>query len=620
MADAKPVLLPGSTSGSVFVKRVWACCVLLFLFTLLLYSRTLRYGFINYDDPAYVTRNAHVQQGLSLANVGWALTSTSEANWHPLTWLSHMADVTFFGANPAGHHFTSILFHACNAVLLLLLLYEATGYLGRSLLVAALFAAHPLNVESVVWIAERKSVVSSLFFFLAIGAYGIYVRRKSAVSYAAVVVLFALGLMAKPMVVTLPCLLLLLDYWPLNRIPVPRKAGAAGEIVGSAGKCFVEKLPLFALSLGSAAITIIAQHRGGAIGETILLPLRFRVENAIYSSAAYIAKAIWPVHLAVFYPHPEGRLRLWLVVACALLLAAFSFICWRWRERRYLLTGWFWYLVALVPAIGIVQVGRQGMADRYTYIPLIGIFVAAVWAAGEVLASRISATLLATLSAGIVLAYASVSLVQISYWKDSYVLFEHAVEVTWENGTAELNLGEALTEQGQSGLAEPHFRNAVRYSPDLGVAHYDLATILQRQDRTDEALDQYMLALPRMSDPLELAQTHNNLGVLYKERGEYVKALEQFQLAVQINPNEVNSYLGMGLVQFELGQTDRALASFTRAGQLAPSPLAWFWIGRCREARGENDLAIQAYQLTLRMAPQFAEAQTRLTILQQESR
>jgi tetratricopeptide (TPR) repeat protein len=620
MADAKPVLLPGSTSEAVLVKRVWACCALLFLFTLLLYSRTLHYGFINYDDPAYVTRNAQVQQGLSLANVGWALTSTSEANWHPLTWLSHMADVTFFGANPAGHHLTSILFHACNAALLLLLLYSATGYLGRSLLVAVLFAAHPLNVESVVWIAERKSVVSTLFFFLAIGAYGIYVRRKSAVSYAVVVVLFALGLMAKPMVITLPCLLLLLDYWPLNRIPVPRKAGAAGEILGSVEKCFVEKLPLFALSLGSVVITIIAQHRGGAIGETVLLPLRYRVENAIYSYAAYIAKAILPVHLAVFYPHPEGRLRLWLVVACTLLLAAFSIICWRWRERRYLLTGWSWYLVALVPAIGIVQVGRQGMADRYAYIPLIGIFVAAVWAAAEVLGSRISATLLAALSAGIVLAYASVSLVQINYWKNSYVLFEHAVAVTRENGTAELNLGEALTEQGQSGLAEPHFRNAVRYSPDLGVAHYDLATILQRQDRTDEALDQYMLALPRMSDPLELAQTHNNLGVLYKERGEYVKALEQFQLAVQINPNEVNSYLGMGLVQFELGQTDRALASFTRAGQLAPSPLAWFWIGRCREARGENDLAIQAYQLTLRMAPQFAEAQTRLTILQQESR
>ena len=617
MADAKPVLLPGSSSEAVFDRRIWACCALLFLFTLLLYARTLKNGFINYDDPAYVTRNAQVQQGLSLENLGWALASTSEANWHPLTWLSHMADVTIFGPNPAGHHLTSILLHACNAVLLLLLLYSGTGHRGRSLMVAALFAVHPLNVESVAWVAERKSVLSTLFFLLAIGAYGAYVQRKSAVRYAAVSVLFALGLMAKPMVITLPCLLLLLDYWPLNRIAVPLTDSSSSGFLLSAVKCFAEKLPLFALSIGSAVITIIAQHRGGAIGETLLLPLRYRAENAIYSYVAYLVKALWPVPLAVFYPHPEGRLGPALVAGCALLLVVCSLLCWQWRERRYLLTGWLWYLLALVPAIGIIQVGRQGMADRYVYIPLMGIFAAVVWAAAECLNSRILPPLLAALSAGVVLAYASVTLIEIGYWKNSYTLFEHAVSVTRENGTAELNLGEALTEQGQAGLAEPHFRNAIRYAPGLGVAHYDLATILQRQDRTAEALDQYQQALPRMSDPLELAQTHNNLGVLYKGRGEYAKALEQFELAVQLNPNEVNSYLGLGLVHFELGQTDQAMASFTQASKRAPSPLAWFWIGRCHEARGEKDLAIEAYQLTLRLAPQFAEAQTRLALLQQ---
>jgi len=620
MADAQVSSLPGSTARAPLNKKVGASGALLFLFTTLLYCRALQNEFVNYDDPAYVTGNVHVQQGLSGANVRWAFTTTSEANWHPLTWISHLADVTLFGANPAGHHFTNIFFHACNAALLFLFLYLATGFTGRSLLAAALFAAHPLNVETVAWVAERKSVLSTLFFFLAIGAYGMYVRKRSLGRYAAVTALFALGLMSKPMVITLPCLLLLLDYWPFERMPVPGTATSLTEFLGAARKCFVEKLPLFALSAGSAVITIIGQHGGGAVGRTAVLPLRFRLENAIYSYVAYIGKGIWPARLAVFYPHPEGRLSVAAVALCGLALLAFSTACWKWRERRYLVTGWLWYLLALVPVIGIIQVGRQAMADRYAYIPLIGIFVLVVWAAAEGLTARISRRSLAAISTCAVVGYSSITLVQIGYWKNSYKLFGHALDVTSENGTAEMNFGEALANQGQSELAEAHFRNAIRYSPDLGVAHYDLATTLHRQNRTGEALEQYVLALPRMSDPVELAQAHNNLGVLYMGRNQYVEALAQFDAAIQINDREMNSYLGRGLVLFQLGQTEKALASFTRATEIAPSPLAWFWVGRSHEARGDTEPAKRAYQITLRLAPQFAEAQTRLAGLQSETK
>jgi protein O-mannosyl-transferase len=597
-------------------KRVVVACAGLFLFTLLVYARTLKNGFVNYDDPGYVTHNSQVQQGLSLRNVRWAFTTTSEANWHPLTWLSHMADVQAFGVDPAAHHFTSIFLHACNSLLLFLLLYTATGYRGRSLLVAALFATHPMNVETVAWVAERKSVLSTLFFFLAIGAYGAYVQTKSLSRYLLVCLFFAMGLMCKPMIITLPGLLLLLDCWPFRRIPLPDHGIEWSEFLSSARKCLFEKIPLFFLAAASAVITIISQHRGGAVGRTAVLPLGFRIENAIHSYAMYIAKAAWPAGLAVFYPHPQARLSLAVVYLCALAIFTFTLLFWRWRARPYLLIGWLWYLLTLLPVIGVLQVGRQAMADRYAYIPLIGVFVMLVWAAAEGPGLTVSQTLLTALSTGIVIAYASLTLVQLGYWRNSYKLFGHALEVTTENGIAELNFGKALADQGRDALAEAHFRNAIQYSPDLGVAHYDLATMLQRENRADEALEQYAIALPRMSDPLELAQTRNNLGALYLGRKQYAEAMAQFDSAIQINPEELNSYVGRGMVQFQLGQTDNALASFSRAAELAPSPLAWLWTGRCHEVRGEKALAIRAYEAALRIEPQFSSARSRLEQLQ----
>src|SRR5208282_5243669 len=317
--------------------------LLLFFGTLALYYPALQNGFVNYDDPAYVTSNWHVQQGLTSRSLAWAFTSTSEANWHPLTWISHMLDVQLFGLGPAGHHAQSVLWHAVNVALLFLLLAKATGFVGRSAVVSALFAVHPLNVESVAWVAERKTVLCTFLFLLALGAYGWYVKRPRTSRYLLVALLFALALMAKPMVITLPFALLLLDFWPLQRFPETPPA-----------KLFLEKIPLLALSAASAAMTLYAQRAGGAVGSAELLPLTMRVKNAIYSYLIYMEKAVWPSRLAVFYSHPEGSLALWKLLTAAAVLAAITAASWHFRERRYLLVGWLWFLGTLAPMIGIV--------------------------------------------------------------------------------------------------------------------------------------------------------------------------------------------------------------------------------------------------------------------------
>jgi protein O-mannosyl-transferase len=302
----------------------------------------------------------------------WAFTSTAEANWHPLTWLSHMLDVQLFGLRPAGHHAQGVLWHAVNVVLLFLLLAKATGFMGRSAVVAGLFAVHPLNVESVAWVSERKTVLCTFFLLLALAAYGWYVKRPRASRYLLVALLFALGLMAKPMVITLPFLLLLVDFWPLQRFPQT-----------PISRLVLEKIPLLALSAASAVITLYAQRTGGAVGSTQLLPLSMRVKNAIYSYFIYADKALWPSQLAVFYPHPEGSLALWKVLGAAAVLITITAVFWHFRERRYLLAGWLWFLITLAPVIGIVQVGRQAWADRYAYFPLWGLFVIGVWLLSE---------------------------------------------------------------------------------------------------------------------------------------------------------------------------------------------------------------------------------------------
>ena len=575
---------------------------MLFLGTLALYYPALHNGFVNYDDPAYVTSNWQVQQGFTSRNLAWAFTSTAEANWHPLTWISHMLDVQLFGLRPAGHHAQSIFWHAVNVLLLFLLLAKATGFVGRSALVAGLFAVHPLNVESVAWIAERKTVLCTFFLLLALAAYGWYAKRPRASRYLLVSFLFALALMAKPMAITLPFALLLLDFWPLQRFPET-----------ALSKLVVEKTPLLALSAASAAITLYAQRIGGAIGSTALLPPAIRLKNAIYSYLIYIEKAVLPSRLAVFYPHPEGALALWKVMGAVVLLIMVTAVFWHFRERRYLLVGWLWFLGTLAPMIGIVQVGRQAWADRYAYLPLWGLFVIAVWLASEA-ATRISLSRGAqvVIALAVLIGYAVTAHIQIGYWRDSYTLFAHALQVTEANPIAEDNLGSALLEMRRPDLAQSHLERAIQLMPTLATAHYNLGTLLQRQNEMDCAQREYQWALQYGSDTQELAQTHNNLGVLFDQFGRREQALAEFSQAIALNPHEQNSLVSRGLIEREEGKLDAALQDFARAAQVTPSPLALYWQGRVLEEKGQLPVAAEAYRSVMKLAPNFGDTQVRL--------
>jgi protein O-mannosyl-transferase len=588
--------------------------LLLFAGTIGLYFRALGGGFVNYDDPAYVTANAHVLRGLSWSNVVWAFTTTAEANWHPLTWISHMADVELFGMNPRGHHAVNVVLHALNVVLLFLILQQATGLALPSAMVAALFAVHPLNVECVAWVAERKSLLSMLFLLLALAAYSGYRNNRTYGRYALVFVVFALALAAKPMAVTLPILLLFWDYWPLART----SSGPAGSDNQAAVLWrAVEKIPLLILSAASSCMTLYAERSGGALGTVEALPLGTRINNAIYSYAAYIGKAIWPSRLAVFYPHPEGSLPAWRVLAAALLIAGITGLAWRYRkQRRYLLVGWLWYLVALAPMIGVVQVGRQAMADRYAYLPLVGLFVIAGWAGAELCARwPLSNFMRSALLAAPLLAYASVTFLQISYWHDSYRLFSHALAVTSRNGIAEDNLGAALVEMGRSDLAWPHFRAAVEYIPELSTAHYNLGVLEQQQGHPELAESEYRLALNYTTDPTEIAQAHSNLGFLLMGRSLWTAAEDEFTAALRVNPNKQNSLLGRGMAEYQQSNFDAAARDLTRAAQIAPSAPANFWLGMTLEAKSQPLAAEAAYEAALRLAPGMIEAQQRLDAL-----
>ncbi len=586
---------------------LWLIGLLLFFGTLALYYPALQNGFVNYDDPAYVTANFQVQQGLSLHNVRWALTSTAEANWHPLTWLSHMLDVQWFGLRPGGHHAQSILWHAVNVVLLFLLLAQATGFVGRSAVVAALFAAHPLNVESVAWVAERKTLLCTFFLLLTLGAYGWYVKKPRASRYLPVALLFVLALMAKPMVITLPFALLLLDFWPLQRFPQTPLA-----------KLVLEKLPLLALSAASAAITLYAQRAGGAVGSTELLPLAIRLKNAVYSYLIYVEKTVWPSGLAVFYPHPENALTLWKVVGAAAVLIAITALFWHFRERRYLLVGWLWFLGTLVPVIGIVQVGRQAWADRYAYFPLWGLFVIAVWLLSEAATRmKLSRAAQVAIALAALLGYSVATHIQIGYWRNSYSLFAQALQVTGPNAIAEGNLGSALIEMRRPDLAVPHLERAIQLMPGFSTAHYNLGTLLQRQNEPQQALREYQLALKDPSDNREAAQTHNNSGVLFNQLGRKDDALAEFNQAIALNPYEQNSFIGRGLIEHDEGKLDDALQDFQRAAQIAPSPLALYWEGRVLEEKGQLSAAAEAYRRALKLVPNFGDAQSRLSNVEQ---
>lgn len=592
--------------------------ILLAAGTLALYAPALRNGFVNFDDPDYVTRNAHVLHGVTWANLRWAFgTDNPAANWHPLTWILHMLNVQFFGTNPAGHHFTNVLLQTLDVVIFFLLLAWATGHPLRSAAVSALFAVHPLTVESVAWAAELKTVLCMFFLLVTLGAYGWYVRTPGVGRYLCVFLLFAMALMSKLMVVSLPFGLLLLDYWPLGRFSSDEKSAQHRGFPSVFLALFVEKIPLLLLGAGASLITLHLHRKDGALAAA--MPFVWRLKNAIYSYSVYLGKAVWPSRLAVFYPHPENSLAWWKVIVAALILAGVSAIAWRFREKQYLLFGWLWFLGTMVPMIGIVQSGRQGMAGRFMYIPMLGLFVAVVWFLGDWVSSLRLEKGVAVASFVVLLApYAFLTRRQIGHWHDSRSLFSYTLQVTNNNGIAENNMGAALMEIGQPELAQPHFEAAVRLIPGLSSGHYNLGVLLQRQNRPDQAAREYRQAIALSADPIETAQAHNNLGILYLMSKNFAAALPELNAAIASNPNEQNSYIARGTIELESWDYAAAVADFTRAAEISPSPTACFWLGRALETKGDYAQAQHAYACAIRLAPGMAEARIRLEALRKK--
>jgi Flp pilus assembly protein TadD len=650
----------GSPQNLLSGEKAAPTCVLLLALVVWAFLPVLHNGFVNYDDPAYVTENPGVLGGLTVAGVGWAFTTIHFGNWQPVNWLSHMLDVQLFGLKAAGHHATSLLIHAGSTLLLFLTLRRMTGAPRRSALVAALFALHPLHVESVAWAAERKDVLSALFFLLSLWAYSHYVeraelpstrvegpwvgrgnsgptsttgqaehRRYEGVSargrpsrwYALTLLFFALGLMSKAMVVTLPCVLLLLDWWPLRRL---QKAECGMQNVqkdetlqrsNASTLLFwpllVEKLPFFALAAVFSGVTYYAQKTIGAVSYEGQPPAPVRAANAVLAYVRYLRKTVWPDDLVVFYPYPQP-MPVWQVVGAAvLLLAATVLVVWL-RSRPWLAVGWFWYLGTLVPVIGLIQIGSHSMADRYTYLPLIGLFISLVWGVGEV-AGHWRGPGLAWVWAGtaaLVLLCAVRTREQVGYWKDSETLFEHAIRATERNFLAYNNLGSAYGEQGRFDDAIGQFQEAIRLNPDYANAHYNLGTAFDKKGQVNEAARQYQEAV-RLKP--EVALPHYSLGVALGRMGQMDEAIRQYEEAIRLEPNMVDAHNNLGIALGMKGQMDEAIKHFQEVIRLKPRYAeAHNNLGLALENKGQLDEAIRQLQEALRLKPNYPDASNNL--------
>jgi protein O-mannosyl-transferase len=535
--------------------------------TLAVFGHACANEFVNYDDPQYVTDNPHVRAGLSGAGVRWAFRATEALNWHPLTWLSLQLDHDLFGPRPWGYHLTNVLLHAANALLLFLVLHGLTGAVWRSAAVAGLFALHPLHVESVAWVSERKDVLSTFFGLLAVAAYLPYVRRPGLLRYLPVFLALALSLLAKPMLVTLPFVLLLLDYWPLGRL---RLWGASPPAPAPLALVLGEKVPLLALAAASCVVTVYAQSKGGVVESLEAFPLGLRVGNAVVSYVRYLGLALWPVGLAAYYPHPRAALPAWQVAGAAALLAAVTALALvSARRRPYLAVGWLWYLGTLVPVIGLVQVGHQALADRYTYVPLVGVFIVVVWGLADLLGGQPGPRkLLAPAAAAALLACAALTWRQVTVWHDGRSLWEHTVRVTADNYVAEDNLARAcLGGKGTLADAEAHLRAAVRINPDYAEGHTRLGTVLGRQGRNEEAVACFRRAVELRPGQ---AEAHAHLAVALARAGKLEEAITQMQEAARLAPGvaEVRYRLAFALAQ--AGRLDEAVAACRECVRLEP--------------------------------------------------
>jgi thioredoxin-like negative regulator of GroEL len=544
----------------------------LVLLTVVAYSRVAGNSFIGLDDDDYVTENLRVQAGLGWNGLAWAFTTTHAANWHPLTWLSHMLDVELFGLRAWGHHLSSLAIHVASTLLLFHLLRRMTSALWPSAFVAAVFALHPLHVESVAWVAERKDVLSAFLWLLTTLAYVRWVESPSARRYAAVLLLYALGLLTKPMLVTLPFTLLLLDFWPLRRTDPP-------------ARLLREKSPLFALAAVSCAVTFLVQRSGGAMQLTDSIPFGLRVQNALLACFAYLEKSIAPFRLSVFYPHPGGTLSIGVVLLAALGLAgATGLALRRARTSPWLAVGWLWFLGTLVPVIGLVQVGSQAMADRYTYVPMIGLSIAVAFAGAEIV-PRFPSTLapIAAAAGVLVLGWTALTWRQVGFWRDDTALFGHALELAPENYLARGVLGVDHLRAGRLPEAERELRESLRLRPGFALGHANLGAALERQGRAEEAEREYAIALQLSPN---LAEAHQNLGRLLGVQGRTDLAIEHLEAALRSSPDSVDARINLGVALLNSRRIDEGIAQLERALALNPDyPDARKTLDRARELR-----------------------------------
>jgi tetratricopeptide (TPR) repeat protein len=539
----------------------------LILATLLVYGQTAtrEFDFLRIDDPDYVTANPHVTSGFTLDGLKWAITSLDANNWHPLTWISLQLDCQFLGVDPRAFHLVNALLHAANSVLLFLVLRRMTGAEWCSAAVAAFFALHPAHVESVAWITERKDVLSALFWMLTTLAYVWYAERPGVGRYLLMLLTFALGLTAKPMLVTLPATLLLFDYWPLRRWG----NGGSRFARASLGRLVLEKLPLFALVVATIPLTIRAQ--AGVAKSLEMFPLNIRVANALIAYVRYIGMLFWPVDLTIFYPHPRESVSLIQAIAAAAVLVAITCVTfWQWRRRPYLIVGWLWFLGTLVPVIGLMQVGMQALADRYTYIPYIGLFIMLAWGVADATAGWVArARPLAAGCALVLAAWAVLSFQQVRRWRDTETLWRHNLDVTHDDGTAHQGLGLELLEDGRPEEARDHLLEAIRLGRHMSGTHGGLGLALERLGDLDGAAQQYRIALSIEPDS---APTHFGLGRVREAQGRYDDAREQFEAGLRKEPNLYVAHRDLANVLKRLGNTDEALAEYDRAIALAHGP------------------------------------------------
>jgi tetratricopeptide (TPR) repeat protein len=544
--------------------RSFLVCLTITLITTAVYYQVCTYDFTNYDDPDYVYENFNIQGGFTPEAIKWAFTTGHTGYWHPLTWLSLMLDYQLFGNWAGGYHLVSVLFHIVNALLLFHILRRMTAALWPSAFVAAAFALHPLHVESVAWIAERKDVLSTFLGLLTIWAYLRYIKRPGTAPYLLALLTFALALMAKPMLVTLPFVFLLLDYWPLGRVSYERRVIYI---------LIREKIPFFILSAVLSIATFLFQQSGGAVAELVYLPLKTRIFNTIFSYAEYIKKMVWPAKLAVFYPYPDqNRLILYAVISAILLLAVTILVLWLAKKHRYLFTGWFWYLGTLVPVIGLVQVGKQAMADRYTYISLTGLFIIIAWGVPDLLANwRYKRTALTMFATAIIVVLSVCAYFQVRHWRDSQTLFKHAIGATGENYTARLHL----------------------------------ALYLLEQNRLDEAIEMHQKYLRDIPDN---AEALNNLGIALGKQGKFDEAIEYFEEALQIKPKYVSAHTNLSYVLLFQGKYDEAIIHLTEALRLSPKSIrAHYYLGEALMQKGRVEEAIKHFEEALRLKPDWAE-------------